>query len=295
MKRTFHLCLVTLILSCFLSLGAFAAEIQVSVDGNPILFTDAAPFIDENSRTLVPLRSVAEAMDLQVVWDDASRSVSFSKSWDAETSPVAKDNDSDGVAESYPVYREVRFFIGSKEFEITQEKWNSVDPVTGQITETVSGGLVQRMDTAAIIRNNRTYAPIRYLAETFNYDVLWDESSKTVRLVPMEDFQCDYRYLQQDGLCVVLVNGSSLSSAQITTIRIAKDDGAYVSLAPGACSETQIAETISEGDTVLASGVVSYDFQAAGTYHVSVYYTATKSNGALTQGEFRFALLIPES
>ena len=37
------------------------------------------------------------------------------------------------------------------------------------------------MDTAAVIVNGRTYAPIRYLAEAFDYGVDWDAESKPFR------------------------------------------------------------------------------------------------------------------
>ena len=36
------------------------------------------------------------------------------------------------------------------------------------------------MDTAAVIANDRTYAPIRYLAEYFGYLVDWDGIDRTV-------------------------------------------------------------------------------------------------------------------
>ena len=36
------------------------------------------------------------------------------------------------------------------------------------------------MDTAAVIIDGRTYAPVRYLAEYFGYSVEWDGMSNTV-------------------------------------------------------------------------------------------------------------------
>ena len=36
------------------------------------------------------------------------------------------------------------------------------------------------MDTAAVIVNDRTYAPIRYLAEFFGHTVGWDGAARTV-------------------------------------------------------------------------------------------------------------------
>ena len=64
--------IAALILTGIMTFGcfgtAFAAETKVSVDGVPVAFTDAKPFVDENGRTMVPLRPIADAMGLQVGW-----------------------------------------------------------------------------------------------------------------------------------------------------------------------------------------------------------------------------------
>ncbi len=122
----------------FIPLGA----VGVSVNGAAVVWTDAEPFIDENSRTMVPLRPVAEALGLTVSWDGANREAVFT----------------DGVRTLY-------FPIGSS------------------AARTGGGGTVQ-MDTAAVIVSDRTYAPIRYLAEYFGYAVGWDGAYKTVLLWP---------------------------------------------------------------------------------------------------------------
>jgi len=49
----------------------------VSVNGKAVQWTDAAPFIDENSRTMVPLRAVGDALGLTVGWDGEAREASF--------------------------------------------------------------------------------------------------------------------------------------------------------------------------------------------------------------------------
>ena len=54
-------------------------------------------------------------------------------------------------------------------------------PIDGKTARTSEGGAVQ-MDTAAVIVNGRTYAPVRYLAEYFGYAVGWDGASRTVSL-----------------------------------------------------------------------------------------------------------------
>ena len=113
-------------------------EIGVTVAGVPVAWTDAVPFIDGNSRTMVPLRAVGDALGLTVDWDGQAREASFS----------------DGT-------RTIFFPIGSTEAR------------TG-------GGATVPMDTAAVIVGDRTYAPVRYLAEYFGHTVGWDGATRTV-------------------------------------------------------------------------------------------------------------------
>ena len=116
------------------------SAVSVTVNGKAVEWTDAAPFIDKNNRTMVPLRAVADAMGLTVDWDGAAREAVFSN--------------------------------GSKTIYF---------PIGSTTARTGDGGKV-KMDTAAVIVNSRTYAPIRYLAEYFGYEVGWDGATKTVSL-----------------------------------------------------------------------------------------------------------------
>jgi N-acetylmuramoyl-L-alanine amidase len=47
-------------------------------------------------------------------------------------------------------------------------------------TAHTDGGEEIKMDTAAVIVNDRTYAPVRYLAEFFGHTVEWDGKTSTV-------------------------------------------------------------------------------------------------------------------
>ncbi len=114
------------------------AAVNVTVNGAAVVWTDAAPFIDENSRTMVPLRAVAEALGLTVSWDRANR--------------------------------EAVFTDGAKTL---------IFPIGSSTARTGDGGTVQ-MDTAAVIVSDRTFAPVRYLAEYFGFTVGWDGAAKTV-------------------------------------------------------------------------------------------------------------------
>ena len=115
-----------------------------------VVFNDelGMPYQDENDRTMTPLRTIANAMDLEVAWNE-----------EAKTATFTRGNES------------VVFTIDSNKYQhvVTEE---GKDPVTEELT----------MDTAAVQKDNRTYAPVRFLAEAMDYDVAWDEASLTVTL-----------------------------------------------------------------------------------------------------------------
>ena len=53
--------------------------ISINVNGKQINFSDANPFIDENGRTQIPIRAVAEALGCTVEWDDKTQTATLSK------------------------------------------------------------------------------------------------------------------------------------------------------------------------------------------------------------------------
>jgi uncharacterized protein YbbC (DUF1343 family) len=55
-----------------------AGQIPVIVNNTPIYF-DSAPFIDENSRTMVPARAIAEALGCTVEWNQATQKVTLTR------------------------------------------------------------------------------------------------------------------------------------------------------------------------------------------------------------------------
>ena len=127
---------------------AFAADINVTVDGTPIAWTDAKPFIDENDRTLVPLRPIANGLGLEVGWNDDTNTASFT---DGETT--------------------AEFVVGSNEYHCFLNDFDM--------------HVYVEMDTKPVIKDSRIFAPARYLAECFQYAVGWDQATQTVTLVKM--------------------------------------------------------------------------------------------------------------
>lgn len=102
--------------------NAFAVE----YNGLAVTFPDAQPFVDENSRTLVPVRFVSETMGATVNWNGSK-----------QTATITKDTTTVNVT------------IGDSDISVLKDGDSS----------TVT------MDTKAVLRYNRTYVPVRYVAE----------------------------------------------------------------------------------------------------------------------------------
>ena len=286
MKRIFSLFLAIIVASNFFAV--YASAVGITIDNTAVSFSNAAPFVDQNDRTLVPLRAVADAMGIAVTWNAEKRYVTFSKTWTEETTPIRKDRDGDGTAESYPLYREVVFYIDSKQYEVTIDKWYSYDKQSGQMQEHISGGWVMEMDTAAIIRNNRTYAPIRYLAECFYYDVIWDSSAQQVHILPYEPYSYDCQYTLSDTLTVTVQNTGNLVSAQITSIELSADDTKLAETPFSPLTDEQLAQAREKTPGLLAGASAAITPVPGTTYHAIIRFSAVKSNGAVVQEEFRF-------
>ena len=125
----------TAILLSLLLVTLSANAVDVYVDGTKINFTDATgrPFIDQNNRTLVPLRITMENLGAEVSWDNEARCAIVTK--DATT---------------------VNCYIGESCI------YRNGTPI--------------KNDTYAIIKDSRTYLPIRAVAEALDATVSWDGS-----------------------------------------------------------------------------------------------------------------------
>ncbi len=58
--------------------GIASTDVHVEVTGEVVIWTDAEPYIDTNSRTMTPFRVVGDALGLTIAWDSAAREASFS-------------------------------------------------------------------------------------------------------------------------------------------------------------------------------------------------------------------------
>ena len=147
---------VAMLVSVFCMTGAATADtydtaagsigssvLTVKYNGEAVIFPDAQPFVDENSRTLIPVRFVAETMGAVVSWNQETQTA------------VIEQN---GITVSVP--------IGSDTITVTEN---------GETTSVT-------MDTAAVIREERTYIPIRYVAEALGAWVGYSPLFTTVQI-----------------------------------------------------------------------------------------------------------------
>lgn len=138
--------------SPYLTVGASADEVVVKEKvgfvigktdytiGEESRQMDAAPFIDKNGRTMVPVRYVAEAIGVSpenILWEKNSGTVT-----------IFRDNQVVQVKVNTPVIR-------------------------------ISGVDIQ-MDTQSVIIDGRTYLPISWVARVLNIPYSWDDDTKTV-------------------------------------------------------------------------------------------------------------------
>jgi len=142
--------------------------------GYAVAFTDAAPFVDENSRTLVPLRAIGEAMDLGAEWNEETKTATFTALCEESAENLSEDKD------SYLGKVTVDFTVGAETAKTTYSYFKVGTANDGEAVSTVDSEVV--MDTAAVIKDGRTYAPVKYLAEAFGYNVAWDAETSTVSI-----------------------------------------------------------------------------------------------------------------
>lgn len=188
MKKFFVCLSVILALMSGLSIQAVAADdISVEVNGEAVEFPDAKPFIDENGRVLVPLRPIADAMGMDVVWDEKNREAVFSRDYDENNFRLYD------AGYGLLIYEKITFSIGS-EAAVYYGSWaminkSLIDGVMADvIVDTKEENRDVIMDTEAVIVDDRIYAPVRYLAEAIGYTVSWDVASRTV-VITNDDYE----------------------------------------------------------------------------------------------------------
>ena len=138
---------------------AQTGTINISVDGEQVTFTDAKPIVSADGRTLTPVRFVAESLGATVGFFPENGTVVI-VSDDATTQMILT--------------------IGSNVISVNKN----------QVHSTIT------MDTNAIIINERSYVPIRYVAEILGATVNFDAETNTVTIKSYECMLAETDYTE---------------------------------------------------------------------------------------------------
>ena len=71
--------LVTAALVMVTAVTSFAGEITVKVNGTPVTFPDVKPYTDQNDRTLVPIRFIADNLGAETSWNEEKQTATIKK------------------------------------------------------------------------------------------------------------------------------------------------------------------------------------------------------------------------
>lgn len=131
------------VLSAMCAVSAFAEQ-NVGLILNGEQFETDVPAFIENNRTMVPARAIFEAMGAKVTWDEENKTVLMIHSRENEFTSVVLQ-------------------IGLDKAFVNNE--------------------TKELDAPAMIVNNRTFVPLRFIMESFGGNVTWEEETKSVLIV----------------------------------------------------------------------------------------------------------------
>lgn len=148
MKKLFRLISLITVVILLLSAPIYADEtsdaISVTIDGIPVMFPDAQPFI-KNGRTMIPIRFISENMGGKVSWNQSTKTATIKQG--NITIVLTIGNSSAAVVDSSTSKRETKLF-----------------------------------DAAPVIKDSRTFVPLRFVSETMGCGVSWNGNTRTVAI-----------------------------------------------------------------------------------------------------------------
>lgn len=148
-KKATCILLTIILITSFVTFQATAQEqnIVVKIDGEVVEFPDAKPFIDEQSRTLCPIRFIAENLGAEVLWNNEDKTVSIKKD---DTDILLKIGDNTAVVngvektfDTYPQIFEDRTYVPLRFISETLEMDVDWDGETKTVIITTPGKLAE--------------------------------------------------------------------------------------------------------------------------------------------------------
>lgn len=134
----------------------FAQDINVTYNDVPIEFTDAFPFVDENNRTMLPLRAVSETLGYDVEWDynTSKASITYTSINGTKMKIIFQVGVTGGRVARYSGDHAITSFL--------------------------------ICDTRPVMIDNRVYVPLRALFEKTEKVVTWNGDTKTVAITDID-------------------------------------------------------------------------------------------------------------
>lgn len=172
--------LLTLIAMMSICSTAYAANVDVQLNGQIIDFTDENGNKVEaqivNSRTMVPMRKIFEMLGAEINWDGETKTVLASK---------------DGT--------------------------NIKLQINNEIAEVQKNGKVEsiKLDSKPVLINNRTMVPLRFISESLDKQVGWDAKNQTAIIIDYDYFANELKK-KSPFLYDVITSKSNNLTIQIT-------------------------------------------------------------------------------
>ena len=145
MKKLVLIFMLGIILTFASASVTLASTVNVIVNGDVVDFPDVQPYINQDNRTMVPVRFVSQQLGAEVSWDEAQQTVNI-------------------------LYHQSTISI----------------PI-GEKLAYVAGQKIE-LDTNAVIKNNRTMVPLRFVSEALGAQVLYNSDVSAVRISSTYDF-----------------------------------------------------------------------------------------------------------
>ena len=178
-------CMIATILTVLIFSMVYAAEAQVQINGKLVEFTDVNPQVI-NNYTMVPFAKIFDELECPYEWDPVNRSVTATKG----------------------------------NLKIVLQIGNNI------VTKT-ENGIEEKIDLGVavpVIRNNRTLVPLRFIAETLDKQVGWDNDFRTAIII-------DYDYFanlinQKNSALYNILNSNGNMTFNVTRAYSDLDNGA---------------------------------------------------------------------
>ena len=176
--------------------------ISVVLDGKQIVPCDASgktvePFIMNSSgSTYLPLRAVAQALGLNVVWINDTNTVELTSGGEVKIG-TGSAGTTTGKKTADITYRDIKVYLDGTKLNLVNANGDSVEP---------------------FIMNGTTYLPLRVIGEALGLEIKWDGSTNTVSLFTKNLPSSKYKDLAKDAIFLLYSLLKNPASLQINEI-----------------------------------------------------------------------------